>query len=74
MAETVRPLEVPAADAQESTPRKPLSWGKIISYTILIIGLIQALLPFYWMLSSSVMTLTEVNFGYWFPSAIRLEN
>lgn len=74
MAETARPLEIPAAEVQQTTPRKPISWGKIISYAILIIGLIQALLPFYWMLSSSVMSLTEVNFGYWFPSQIRLEN
>ena len=60
MAETARPLDIPAAGAQESTPRKPISWGKIISYAILIIGLIQALLPFYWMVSSAIKNDTQV--------------
>ncbi|MCC6615495.1 MAG: carbohydrate ABC transporter permease [Anaerolineae bacterium] len=74
MAETARPLEITATETQQTAPRKPIAWGKIISYAILIIGLIQALLPFYWMLSSSLMSVTEVNFGYWFPSQLRFEN
>lgn len=73
MADTVRPLASlqPIAAAQ---PRRPIRWWTVISYAILILGLIQALLPFYWMLSSSLMTVTEVTFGRWFPGQFRFEN
>ncbi len=70
---TVRPLEQAAAIPAQ-TPRKPISWWRVVSYALLILGLIQALLPFYWMVSASLMSITEVSFGYWVPTQFRFEN
>ncbi|MBK8022483.1 MAG: ABC transporter permease subunit [Chloroflexi bacterium] len=45
-------------------PRKPFPWGRIVIYAVLILGLFQAIFPLLWMLSASLMSLTEVTFGY----------
>jgi ABC-type glycerol-3-phosphate transport system permease component len=60
-----------------STPaRKPrhFPWVKIVIYAVLIIGLIQAVFPFFWMISASLMSLTEVTMGQMLPGEIRLDN
>lgn len=69
MAETTLGTTV-GASAQSAVvrPRKPIPWGKIFVYAVLIIGLIQALFPLFWMVSASLMTLTEIKFGRIFPS------
>lgn len=56
--------------------RKPrrFPWAKIIIYTVLILGLIQAIFPFFWMISASLMSLTEVTMGRMLPGEIRLDN
>ncbi len=45
-----------------------------LTYLILIIGAFMAVIPFIWMLSTSVMTLPEATGIRFFPSEIHLEN
>lgn len=73
MANLARPIEL--ADAPASTrQRKPIRWGKIAIYAVLILGLVQAIFPFLWMLSASFMSLTEVTFGNLVPGELRFQN
>ncbi len=58
----------------DSGGKRHIPWTKIIIYTVLIIGLFQALFPFFWMVSASLMTLGEVTLGKLFPSEPHLEN
>lgn len=48
-------------------PRKVINWGRILTYAILFVGLLQALFPFLWMVSASLMSLSEVTFGRLLP-------
>jgi ABC-type glycerol-3-phosphate transport system permease component len=69
MAEGARPFapaETQAARARR--PREPFPWLQIIAYVVLIGGAILSVLPFLWMISTSLMTLSEVNFGRVLPS------
>jgi len=45
-----------------------------LTYLVLIFGAFLAVIPFIWMLSTSVMTLPEATGVRFFPSAIHLEN
>ncbi len=69
---TTAPARAPERDA--ARPRKPIAWGKVGIYIVLILGLVQALFPLLWMLSASLMTLTEVSFGYLLPGAPQFGN
>ncbi len=61
MAESARDLNVRVSRSESvEKPRRPIHWGRVLTYTVLIIGVIQALLPFAWMLSASLMTQGEV--------------
>ncbi|HLU11939.1 MAG TPA: carbohydrate ABC transporter permease [Oceanobacillus sp.] len=71
MADVARPIEL--ADTP-TTVRKPIRWGRIVVYAVLILGLVQAIFPFLWMLSASFMSLTEVTFGNLLPSQLRYQN
>ena len=55
-----------------------LTWGKSLqhlgTYFVLITGAIIAVIPFIWMLSTSVMSLGEAQGVRFFPSQIHLEN
>jgi ABC-type glycerol-3-phosphate transport system permease component len=67
---TLRERAAPSA----GTARRRPSWGRVLIYGILVIGLLQAVFPFFWMISASLMSLNEVTLGYLLPSQIRLEN
>lgn len=54
--------------------RRRLPWSRILIYTVLLLGLLQAIFPFFWMISSSMMSLGEVTLGNLLPSQLRLEN
>lgn len=56
--------------------RRPrhIRWGRIVVYAVLILGLVQALFPFFWMVSASLMDLGEVTFGRLIPSTPRFSN
>lgn len=56
------------------TPRTPISWGKVFIYTVLIVGVALMIFPFLWMLSTSLMSLSEVTFGYLLPTELRFSN
>ncbi|GAB4524688.1 MAG: carbohydrate ABC transporter permease [Anaerolineae bacterium] len=77
MAEISRPIEQsmerPQAAAVQQ-PRKPIKWGDVLIYLVLILGAILSILPFVWMLSWSVMTNIEVTLGRFIPNAIHLSN
>lgn len=47
---------------------------KLVSYAILLLGAFISLVPFFWMLSKSVMTLGESIGAAFVPSEIHLEN
>jgi len=70
MADTTRPLATTATIA----PRKPISWDRVFVYGVLIFGVILAIFPFLWMLSASLMSLTEVTFGRLLPGELRFTN
>lgn len=72
MADTTRHLETVAVE--RAAPRKPIQWGKVAIYIVLIIGVIQAVFPFLWMLSASLMTLQEVTFGRLLPDTPQFGN
>lgn len=73
MAEVARTAQV--ADTTSVKPaRRTIRWSKVVVYTVLILGLIQAIFPFLWMLSASFMSLSEVTFGYLLPTQLRFEN
>ena len=62
--------ETPKATSAWSRLRRILSQG--ILYTVLILGAATMVLPFFWMLSTSVMTLGEANAGRLLPRTARL--
>jgi ABC-type glycerol-3-phosphate transport system permease component len=43
------------------TSNRPINLGKVITYAILSIGAILAIVPFLWMISASLMNLTEAT-------------
>lgn len=52
-----------------------LRWLSVIgTYLILGIGAVIALGPFFWMVSTSLMSLGEAISGKWIPSSLRFEN
>jgi ABC-type glycerol-3-phosphate transport system permease component len=77
MAEIATPLPDKRARPRTSTPdnqRAPVQWGKIFTYSVLVVGVLGAVFPFLWMLSSSLMTLGEVTFGRLIPAEPQFGN
>ncbi len=66
MAENSLPI-TPTAKATNRTSA-PISWDKVFTYTVLIFGVILMIFPFLWMISASLMSLSEVTFGRLLPS------
>lgn len=54
--------------------RAPFNWGKILTYVGLIIGAIIAVIPFLWMVSWSLMTMSEVSIGRLIPAEPQFQN
>jgi multiple sugar transport system permease protein len=61
---------------QRGTYRKPIHWGHIILYIVLIAGALLMVLPFAYMISTSFKSLGEVFKTpiQWIPSELRWEN
>lgn len=80
MYSMVNPSSASAFSAVDAKPafapaaRPVRSWTRLFIYAVLIIGVLQAVLPFLWMVSTSFMTLSEINRGYLLPGALRFEN
>lgn len=64
----------PAATTRVQQERIHLRPGRIVLYLILIIGAVIAILPFFWMVSNSFMTLGETINRRWLPSTLQLDN
>lgn len=63
-----------AAEKTGVRPRRPFPWGRAFVYTVLIVGAITALYPFFWMITASLMTNAEIAAGSLFPKTPLLEN
>lgn len=78
MAERARSLEVqsPQEQTRQRTrqPRKPITPARLATYAVLIFGAVLATIPFFWMMSASLMTRTEVAAGKWLPATPLLSN
>jgi ABC-type glycerol-3-phosphate transport system permease component len=55
-------------------PRRRIDWGRVLTYTILTLGAILAIVPFLWMISGSLMNLTEATGRVLLPSAPQWDN
>ncbi len=62
------------AQPQTISARRPLPWGKIVIYVVLLAGAVLAILPFIWMLSWSLMTNVEVAVGRFIPNEVMWGN
>lgn len=51
-----------------------LDMGRILTYTILLLGVAVAILPFFWMISTSLMNLTEATGRTIIPSKAQWDN
>lgn len=71
MADAVRVIET-ASEHRRTAPR--LRPDRIVLYLILILGGVLAILPFFWMVSTSFMTLGETINRQWLPKAPQLSN
>lgn len=49
-------------------------FSRVLLYLILILGAVLAILPFFWMTSTSFMSLGETINRQWLPSRLRVEN
>lgn len=72
MADLARPLERTQSEAQPT--RKPFNWSRALTYAVLIFGTILAVGPFLWMLSSSLMTASEIAGGKLIPRDLLFSN
>ncbi len=70
MADTTLPVTQTVVER----PRAPISWSKVFTYTVLIAGVLLMVFPFLWMLSASLMSLSEVTFGHLLPSQLLFSN
>ena len=59
---------------QVERPSQPFPWSKVLTYGILIFGMILALLPFVWMINWSLMRNVEVTRGMFVPPQPNFSN
>ncbi len=77
MADTVQPLEeapgrLVSASVRRHAPRvRPM---RLVLYGILILGAVVAIIPFFWMVSTSLMTLGETINRQWLPKKPQFGN
>lgn len=76
MADTALPELSTRSEPHSKTRRRGPTFrlGRVLIYGILIIGLLQAVFPFFWMISASLMPINEVTLGYLLPSQPQLNN
>jgi len=73
MAEVTQTMEKVSVKESQPFPFK-INLGRLILYLILILGAIVAILPFFWMVSTSLMTLGETITRQWLPKVPQFEN
>ncbi|NOZ49470.1 MAG: carbohydrate ABC transporter permease [Chloroflexi bacterium] len=63
------------ASLTKPAPRsRPIDGGRILIYVILLSGVILAIVPFFWMVSTSLMTLGETINKQWLPKVPQFSN
>ncbi|MBN2548255.1 MAG: carbohydrate ABC transporter permease [Anaerolineales bacterium] len=55
-------------------PPFKINTGRLVLYVILILGAVVAILPFFWMVSTSFMTLSETINKRWLPEVLQFQN
>lgn len=63
-----------APTAHSGKPPFKINAGRLVLYVILILGAFVAILPFYWMVSTSLMTLGETINRQWLPKVPQFQN
>ena len=83
MAKAVQPLDDLSTGASKTTSGTRSSTGTsalglgpaiFLMYAVLLLGAVLALLPFFWMLSASLMTYGETATRAWYPSVPQFGN
>jgi ABC-type glycerol-3-phosphate transport system permease component len=75
MADTIRvDKSLQEEDAIARRPALRINFGRLILYLILIFGALLAIIPFFWMVSTSLMTLGETINRQWLPKVPQLGN
>ncbi len=74
MVDTIQSTAAVARADQPQQTRRPFPTAKVLTYLVLIIGGVIALLPFLWMVNWSLMTNTEVITGRFLPNRILINN
>jgi ABC-type glycerol-3-phosphate transport system permease component len=73
MADAAQTME--KVSVKESQPFTfKINSGRLLLYLILILGAIVAILPFFWMVSTSLMTLGETINRQWLPKVPQFDN
>jgi ABC-type glycerol-3-phosphate transport system permease component len=72
MVERAQPLEL--AVTRTPAQRPPIPWMRWLGYGVLIFGALLAVFPFLWMISASLMSISEVNAGRILPTEPRFGN
>ena len=62
------------ADPSKPIPRKPIPWSDIVTYVVLSLGAVLAIIPFLWMFSWSLMAHADVIRGEVIPTDPRWGN
>jgi len=62
------------ASTATTRPQRHIDWGRIIIYAVLILGAFVAIMPFFWMISTSLMTLGETINKKWTPAVPQFSN
>ncbi len=73
MANITQPSEL-KQKAQPTNSRLHFNPGRLLLYTVLVLGAILAVLPFYWMVATSFMTLGETINRVWVPDSLQFKN
>ncbi len=73
MAE-IKPASEKGASRQHRRLAFHLNSGRLVLYLALIFGAVLAVLPFYWMVATSFMTLGETINRVWVPQSLQFKN
>lgn len=62
------------ASSATTQHQRHIDWGRFVIYGILIFGVVVAIIPFFWMISTSLMTLGETINRAWTPASPQFSN
>ena len=74
MANSAQVSEALKEEQKRAIPTFHLQPGRLVLYLILIVGAVVAILPFFWMVSTSFMTLGETINRQWIPKIPQFGN